>query len=52
MATSKFDSKPGGGDWDAYRPIITRLYIEEEMTLPEVMVIMQRDYSFYTRYAG
>jgi hypothetical protein len=52
MATGKFgkfDSRLGGCDWDSYRPIITRLYIEEKMTLQTVMAIMQRDYSFHAR---
>lgn len=31
-------------EWDRVRPIIKRLYVDEDKTLKEVMVIMARDY--------
>lgn len=37
---------PTGEDWTAYRPAISRLYIEENRTLSEVMAIMEASYGF------
>lgn len=33
-------------EWEAKRPIITRLYQEEKRSLKEMMEIMERDYEF------
>lgn len=33
-------------DWDAQRMAIRRLYLDEDMTLKEVMAIMERDHHF------
>jgi hypothetical protein len=33
-------------DWATHRLTITRLYVDEGKTLPEVMEIMKRDHSF------
>jgi hypothetical protein len=33
-------------DWEAQKPIITRLYLEEGKTLAKVMDIMEREYGF------
>ena len=37
---------PTGEDWTMYRPTISRLYIEENRTLSEVMSIMKASYGF------
>lgn len=31
-------------EWNRFRPIIKRLYIDEEKTLNEVMAVMEREY--------
>lgn len=38
--------------WDTHRTTITRLYVDEKMTLKEVMAIMERDYHFSKRFVG
>ena len=35
---------PGSEVWEAYRPTIKRLYLDEDKTLKDVMAIMQREY--------
>ena len=37
---------PGPEVWETYRPIIKRLYLDEEKTLKDVMAIMQREYDY------
>ena len=35
---------PGPEVWETYRPIVKRLYLDEDKTLKDVMAIMQREY--------
>jgi hypothetical protein len=49
MACRIIDFRATPDKWEAHRPIIYRLYIEQEKTLSAVMAIMQRDYQFFGR---
>lgn len=37
---------PSPETWEVHRPMIKRLYLDEDKTLPQVMEIMKRDYDF------
>jgi hypothetical protein len=37
-------AQPTRVDWDPFRPMIKRYYVDEGKTLKEVMAIMERDY--------
>lgn len=37
---------PSRYDWSKHRPIIKKLYIDEDKTLKEVLETMQREYDF------
>lgn len=37
-------------EWDKQRPIFTRLYLHENLNLPEVRRIMAQDHGFYAKY--
>lgn len=32
--------------WSRYRPVIKKLYMDEDRTLPDVLEIMKRDFGF------
>ena len=34
---------PSGDDWTRHRPLIKRLYVDDDRTLTDVMAIMARD---------
>ena len=37
-------NSPTAEDWTRHRPLIKRLYVDEDRTLKDVMAIMARDY--------
>ena len=37
---------PSAQEWESHRGTITRLYLEEDLPLPEVSVIMEHQYKF------
>ena len=37
---------PSAGEWELHQPTIKRLYLDQDRTLPDVMKIMQQQYSF------
>lgn len=46
LAQAKSRKRVPTEEWEAKRPIITRLYQEEKRSLKEMMAIMERDYQF------
>ena len=44
VATASSSTHPTRTEWDLFRPVIKRLYVDEEKTLKEVMAVMERDY--------
>ncbi|KIW15437.1 hypothetical protein PV08_05483 [Exophiala spinifera] len=34
-------------DWEAYRPVFTQLYMDQDLALPKVMTIMEDNYNVY-----
>jgi len=37
-------------EWEELRPIITRLYIDQDLTLTEVIKVIAQDYGFIPTY--
>ncbi len=44
------EARPSRTDWDRLRPIIKRLYVDEDKKLADVMAIMARDYGHRATY--
>jgi len=44
VATASTLGYASKSEWERIRPIIRRLYVDEDKTLKEVMAIMARDY--------
>lgn len=49
-ATEWTTEGPSANDWDSLRPVIKRLYIDEDRTLNNVISTMARDYGHIGRY--
>ena len=37
-------------DWAGRRDVITRLYMDQQLPLPRVMEVMEREYGFHATY--
>ncbi|KAN0092365.1 hypothetical protein V8E51_018212 [Hyaloscypha variabilis] len=44
VAAASYDHAASRAEWNRFRPLIKRLYVDEEKTLKEVIAIMERDY--------
>ncbi|PMD31519.1 hypothetical protein L207DRAFT_472191 [Hyaloscypha variabilis F] len=44
VAAASYDRAASRAEWNRFRPLIKRLYVDEEKTLKEVIAIMERDY--------
>ena len=49
VAAASYDHAASRAEWNRFRPLIKRLYVDEEKTLKEVMAIMERDYGHRAR---
>jgi hypothetical protein len=41
---------PSSEDWENIRPIFTHLYIERDLALKDVMVMLAEEYEFHAQY--
>lgn len=48
--TAKSKGQMSPCEWAKYMPIIRRLYLDEDMTLQEVMKVMALEYGFIASY--
>jgi hypothetical protein len=43
-------ASPSSEDWENIRPIFTHLYVEKDLPLKDVMVMLAQEYNFHAQY--